>query len=84
MKKLVKKLLSKPLKRVYFFKIKHAKITSHFIRMSINRLEEPHGQRNPSEERKINEEAQKKREQEKHERGLQKLREFAEIMSHAP
>lgn len=47
-------------------------------------LEEPHGQRNPSEERKINEEAQKKREKEKHERGLQKLREFAEIMSHAP
>lgn len=45
--------------------------------MSINRLEEPHGQRNPSEERK-------KREKEEHERGLQKLREFAEIMSHAP
>ena len=47
-------------------------------------LEEPHGQRNTSEERKINEEAQKKRELEEHERGLQKLREFAEIMSHAP
>lgn len=41
-------------------------------------LEEPHGQRNPSEE------AQKRREKEEHERGLQKLREFAEIMSHAP
>ena len=47
-------------------------------------LEEPHGQRNPSDEKKINEEAQRKREKEEHERGLQKLREFAEIMSHAP
>ena len=44
-------------------------------------LEEPHGQRNPSEEKKINEEAERKREQEC---GLQKLREFAEIMSHVP
>lgn len=43
-------------------------------------LEEPHGQRNPSEERRINEEAERKR----NEQGLQKLRDFAELMSHVP
>ena len=50
-------------------------------------LEEPHGQRNPSEERKKREKEETDRlfePVEKHERGLQKLREFAEIMSHAP
>ena len=44
-------------------------------------LEEPHGQRNPSEEKKINEEAEKKR---KDEEARKRLQEFADMMSSIP
>ena len=44
-------------------------------------LEEPRGQRNPSEEKKINEEAEKKR---KDEEARKRLQEFADMMSSIP
>lgn len=43
-------------------------------------LEEVSGQRNPSEEKRINEEAEKRR----NEQELQKLKDFAELMCHVP
>ena len=45
-------------------------------------LEEPRGQRNPSEERKINEAAERRRREEDEARARRRLEEYAEMMSH--